>query len=147
MAMDEWGIDQRIRPPEVPGAPAGLAWQSVSRLTAIENAACQVWMVFNPLTWRHFAQTQKDWHPFPVTLPTSTLLAMREGVGELLAEGIPQRAGRYRALATRLREGLRQPGFTPLVADACAAPVVTAANSLDGIPSGQIVEYLERGMD
>jgi alanine-glyoxylate transaminase/serine-glyoxylate transaminase/serine-pyruvate transaminase len=148
MAMDEWGIDLCVAASQkCLGAPAGLAPVAVHprAWAAIEKrgASGHGWYL-NLLTWRHFAQAQKDWHPFPVTLPTGAFLAMREGLHELLAEGIPQRAGRFRALATRLRDGLRHLGFSPLVADDCAAPVVTAARSLDGIPSGQVVEFIER---
>ena len=148
-AMDAWGIDVCVTASQkCLGGPAGLAPVAVSprAWVAIEKVSASAghgWYL-NLQTWRDFAVSQRDWHPFPVTIPTSAVLALREGLRALLTEGIPQRIRRYQTLATRLRAGLQQLGFYPLAAEACAAPVVTAAYSLPGVPSGQIVEFLER---
>lgn len=147
-AMDEWGIDICVTASQkCLGGPAGLAPVAVGpqAWAAIEKRgnAGHGWYL-NLQTWREFARSQKDWHPYPITMPTNAILALREGVRALLTEGIAHRIGRYKTLAGRLRSGLEYLGFRPLAADAHAAPVVTAAYSLPGVPSGRIVEFLER---
>jgi len=149
-AMEAWGIDLCVSASQkCLGGPAGLApvavgpraWAAIEKRLAV--APGPGWYL-NLQTWREFAQSQKDWHPFPVTMPTNVVLSLRAGLCELLAEGIPQRWQRYQTLAARLRAGLQNSGFRPLAEAACAAPVVTAARSLLGIPSGRVVEFLER---
>jgi aspartate aminotransferase-like enzyme len=98
----------------------------------------------NLLVWREFAQSQRDWHPFPVTIPTNAFVALRAGLRALLDEGLQQRFDRFARLAARLRHHLAELGFQPLAGEADAAPVVTAAYSLPGVPSGRIVEFLDR---
>lgn len=147
-AMDEWGVDLCVTASQkCLGGAAGLAPIAVGprAWAAIEQRGSngRGWYL-NLQTWREFAQSQKDWHPFPVTMPTNVVLALCAGLRELLAEGIPQRWQRYQTLAARLRTGLQELGFTPLAANSCAAPVVTAARSLPGIPSGQVVQFLEQ---
>lgn len=149
-AMEAWGVDLCVSASQkCLGGLAGLApvavgpraWAAIEKRLA---AAPGPGWYLNLQTWREFAQTQKDWHPFPVTMPTNAILALRAGLRDLIAEGIPQRLSRYRALMARLRAGLQALGFQPLAADSCAAPVVTAAHSLPGIPSDRVVEFLER---
>lgn len=149
-AMEAWGIDLCVSASQkCLGGPAGLApvavgpraWAAIEKRLAV--APGPGWYL-NLQTWREFAQSQKDWHPFPVTMPTNVVLSLRAGLCELLAEGIPQRWQRYQTLAARLRAGLQNSGFRPLAEAACAAPVVTAAYSLPGVPSGRIVKFLER---
>ena len=95
-------------------------------------------------TWHEYATEKADWHPAPVTMPTNAVRALRQGLRELVAEGIEERAARLRRLAERLRAGVREAGFTLLADDRWAAPVVTAIRSPEGVPSGDIVRFLER---
>jgi alanine-glyoxylate transaminase/serine-glyoxylate transaminase/serine-pyruvate transaminase len=148
MAMDDWGIDLCVSASQKAlGGPAGLApvavgpraWDAIER----RGGAGRGWYL-NLLVWREFAQSQKNWHPFPVTIPTNAFLALQAGLRALLAEGLPQRFARFAGLAARLRGGLAGLGFQPLAREAEAAPVVTSAYSLPGVPSGRIVEYLDR---
>ncbi len=147
-AMGEWGVDVCVTASQkCLGGPAGLApvavgrraWAAIDKRGRLDHG----WYL-DLRTWRDFASSQRDWHPFPVTMPTNAILALREGLRALLAEGIPQRIRRYQTLAARLRAGLQRLGFRPLTSETCAAAVVTAAYSLPGVPSGRIVEFLER---
>jgi alanine-glyoxylate transaminase/serine-glyoxylate transaminase/serine-pyruvate transaminase len=146
--MDAWGIDLCVSASQKAlGGAAGLApvavgpraWAAIER----RGSAGRGWYL-NLLVWREYAQTQQAWHPFPVTIPTPTFLALQAGLRALLAEGLPQRFERFARLAARLRQGLAERGYVPLAPETEAAPVVTAAHSLPGVPSGRIVEYLER---
>jgi alanine-glyoxylate transaminase/serine-glyoxylate transaminase/serine-pyruvate transaminase len=148
MEMDAWGIDLCVSASQKAlGGPAGLAPVAVGprAWAAIEQRGStgRGWYL-NLLVWREYAQTQQHWHPFPVTIPTSAFLALRAGLRALLSEGLPQRFERFARLAARLRQGLAALGYLPLAVEAEAAPVVTAAHSLPGVPSGRVVEFLDR---
>ena len=93
--------------------------------------------------WRWYALNWGDWHPFPVTMATSNVVALRTSLDQLLAEGIPQRLERYRSLALRLRAGLRRIGMQPFTPDEMLAPVLTAVYAPEGVDSGEIVKFLE----
>jgi alanine-glyoxylate transaminase/serine-glyoxylate transaminase/serine-pyruvate transaminase len=148
LEMDAWGIDLCVSASQKAlGGPAGLspvavgpgAWAAIER----RGSTGRGWYL-NLLVWREYAQTHKHWHPFPVTIPTNTFLALQAGLRTLLAEGLPQRFARFARLAARLRGRLAELGYQPLASEAEAAPLVTAAYSLPGVPSSRIVEYLDR---
>ena len=97
--------------------------------------------------WSRYADEWADWHPFPITMATNTVLALRVALERLLADGIDARVRRYTALAMRLREGARRLGLRPFTPDDRLAPVLTAIHAPDGIPSGEIVRYLYKTRD
>ncbi len=128
------------------GAPPGLApvaigaraWEVIDR----EPNKAHGWYG-NLRIWRQYFVDWGDWHPFPVTMATSNLVALRTGLDQLLAEGIPQRLERYRQLALRLRASLRRIDMQPFTPDERLAPVLTAAYGPNGINTEEIVKYLE----
>ncbi len=147
MEMDAWGIDLCASASQkCLGAPPGVApiavsprgWEFIDRNPNKGHG----W--FGDLrVWRWYVQNWGDWHPSPVTMAVNNIFALRESLEQLLAEGIPQRLERYCRLALRLREGLRSVGMPPFTPDERMAPVLTAAYAPDGVPSGQIVSFLE----
>jgi alanine-glyoxylate transaminase/serine-glyoxylate transaminase/serine-pyruvate transaminase len=145
-SMDEWGIDLCAScSQKCLGAPPGLApiavgargWEAIDR-----NPDKGHGWYLNLRTWRQYAIDWADWHPFPVTLATNNIVALRTGLESLLAEGIQKRLERYTILALRLREGLRRIGMPPFTPDEQMAPVLTAAYGPKGVPTGEIVKYL-----
>jgi len=146
--MDEWGIDLCLSASQkCLGAPPGLSpiavgrrgWEAIDR-----NPKKGHGWYCDLRVWRQFATDWWDWHPFPVTMPTSNILALREGLRQLLEEGISQRLERYRKLAILLRNGLRRINMTPFTPDEMLAPVLTAAYCPPGISSGEIVAFMEK---
>jgi alanine-glyoxylate transaminase/serine-glyoxylate transaminase/serine-pyruvate transaminase len=144
--MDDWGIDLCASASQkCLGGPTGLApvavgplgWAAVDRVKHKEHG----WYL-DLRVWRQYARDWSDWHPFPITMATSSVLALRQSLCHLLAEGAEARFERYRALALRLRAGLRQIGIRPFTPDEIMAPVITAAYSPPGIPSSHLVQYL-----
>ena len=77
-------------------------------------------------------------------MPTSNILALREGLNQLLEEGTPQRLVRYREQAIMLRNGLPSIHMTPFTPNELFAPVLTAAYCPPGVSSGEIVAYMEK---
>ena len=146
LAMDDWGIDICMTASQkCLGAPPGLAPVAVSpRAWAIMDRKPQRshgWYL-NLQTWRHYATEWNDWHPYPVTMATNNVLALRAGLQSLVADGLDRRFQRYRDLARRLRDGLRRLGLELFTAEDQTAPILTGVRSPDGIPSSQIVNYL-----
>lgn len=144
--MDDWGIDICVSASQkCLGAPPGLAPVAVSpRAQQIMQAKPERghgWYL-NLQTWSRYAEDWADWHPFPVTMATNTVLALRVALKRLLADGIEARIRRYTGLAMRLREGVRHLGLKPFTPDDRLAPVLTAVCSPEGISSSEIVRYL-----
>ena len=144
LPVDEWGIDICTSASQkCLSAPPGLA------MVAVSDRAWE-WMVrpggrgwyLNLPLWDHYAEDWADWHPFPVTMPTNLVLALREGLRGILAEGLPNRIAKYQRMATRLRTGLRALGMPPVMDDANSAPVLTAAWVPEGTTSTEIVAFL-----
>jgi len=144
--MDDWGIGMCVSASQkCLGAPPGLATIAVnpsawSLIDRDENKG-HGWYL-NLRVWRQYATDWASWHPFPITMATSNVLALRIGLAGLLAEGIEPRMKRYRALALRLRHGLREIGMTPYTPDELLAAVLTAAYGPPGVPTGEIVTYM-----
>ena len=146
--MDEWGVDLCVTASQkCLGAPPGLAvaavgprgWEAINR-----NPNKGHGWYGDLKVWKWYAQNWGDWHPFPITMATNNVAALHTALQDLLAEGIPQRLERYNCLAMRLRDGLRRIGFEPFTPDTMAAPVLTAAFTPCGAPSGKVVAYMEK---
>jgi alanine-glyoxylate transaminase/serine-glyoxylate transaminase/serine-pyruvate transaminase len=144
--MDEWGVDLcATSSQKCLGAPPGLSpvavgkhgWEAIDR-----NPQKGHGWYLNLRTWRQYAEEWGDWHPFPITMATSNVVALHTSLESLLKEGIENRLSRYNQLALRLRGGLREIGMPPFTPDDCMAPVLTAAFGPPGIPTSKIVEYL-----
>jgi alanine-glyoxylate transaminase/serine-glyoxylate transaminase/serine-pyruvate transaminase len=144
--MDEWAIDICVSASQkCLGAPPGLAPVAISnRAWEIMDAKPQRnhgWYL-NLQTWRQYAEEWAVWHPYPVTMATNNMLALKTGLRSLLADGIEERIERYTQLALQLREGVRKLGLQPFTPDSQLAPVVTAIYGPEGVPTGEIVQYL-----
>jgi len=146
VCMDDWGIDLCASASQkCLGAPPGLtpvaagprAWEAIDR-----NPCKGHGWYLNLRTWRQYAVDWGDWHPFPVTMATNNVLALRTSLHHLLDEGLETRLNRYQALARHLRDGLRRIGMPPYTPDELMAPVLTAAYGPDGVPTSRIVDYL-----
>ena len=146
LEMDEWGIDICVSASQkCLGAPPGLAPVAVSprawEVMASKPQRGHGWYL-NLETWKRYDDSWGDWHPYPVTMATNNVLALRAGLRSLLAEGLEARIRRYTSLALRLREGVRRLGLQPFTPDDALAPVLTAVYVPDGIRSSEIVRYL-----
>jgi alanine-glyoxylate transaminase/serine-glyoxylate transaminase/serine-pyruvate transaminase len=151
LEMDAWGIDICASASQkCLGTPPGVAPVAVSErartLMRAKPERGHGWYL-NLQNWSRYAEEWADWHPFPITMATNTVLALRIALQRLLADGIEARVRHYTALAMRLREGVRRLGLQPFTPDDRLAPVLTAIHSPDGIPSGEIVRYLYKTRD
>jgi alanine-glyoxylate transaminase/serine-glyoxylate transaminase/serine-pyruvate transaminase len=146
LRMDDWHIDLCASASQkCLGAPPGVApvaigprgWEAIDRVPDKGHG----WYL-NLRVWRQYAHDWAGWHPFPITQATSIILALRASLRRLLDEGLEARQTRYRALALRLRRGLREIGMPPFTPDERLAPIVTAAYGPPGVPTSRIVDYM-----
>lgn len=144
LPVDAWGIEVCTSASQkCLSAPAGLALVAVApgAWPQIERPRARGW--YNNLNvWRHYSAAWADWHPHPGTMPVNTVLALRQGLRELIAEGVEARLAHYRRLAARLRGGLIDLGMPPVVADEFAAPVLTAVWVPDGATASEVVDHV-----
>jgi alanine-glyoxylate transaminase/serine-glyoxylate transaminase/serine-pyruvate transaminase len=146
MRMDAWNVDlcatasQKClgAPPGIgPAAVGSRGWEFIDR----NPSKAHGW--YSDLrVWRQYSIEWGDWHPFPVSMATNNILALKVGVDHLLEEGVENRLARYKKLAVRLRNGLRSIGMNPYTPDEIMAPVLTAAYGPEGVETSKIVTYL-----
>ena len=144
--MDKWGIDLCASASQkCLGAPPGLApvavskraWQMIDKNDRREHG----WYT-DLKVWRRYAHDWGDWHPTPVTMPTSTFKALDVALQLLVEEGIASRLERFKSLSLRLREGLKRAGMPAYTDVDSINPVLTAAYPPIGHSSGDVVQYL-----
>lgn len=148
LPMDEWGVDAVVSGSQkalggVPGlgivAVSDRAWAKVAGLPEHPRS----WYL-DLRRWQWFVENWGDWHPFPVTMPTPTVLALRAALRSLAAEGMDARFHRYERIAARLRAGLGELGWPLFVPAERMSPVLTAAWCPAGVMSHEVIGYLLR---
>lgn len=146
MEMDAWNIDLcATASQKCLGAPPGLApvavsergWDFINRYPSNGHG----WYT-NLRTWKKFQVEWGDWHPFPISMATNNVMALKTSLDGLMLEGVETRMERYKLLAMYLRDGLRKIGLKPFTSDEMMAPVLTAAYGIDGDPTSHIVTFL-----
>lgn len=95
-------------------------------------------------TWDRFRDEWGAWHPHPVTMPTSLVLALASSMKRIDEVGLEGWVGRRADLAKRVREGLFNLGLDPVPQPGVEANLVVAAWADD---PAKIQGYLlERGV-
>lgn len=146
LRFDEWGLGVCVSASQKAlEAPPGLAVVAISREAWREVQASESpgWYL-NLRTWRAYAERWSDWHPYPVTLPVSIILALKHSLERLLAEGLEVRFARHRKIAGLLRQGLRNLGFELLIPEEYASPTVTTALGRPDFPAEEVIQGLKR---
>jgi alanine-glyoxylate transaminase/serine-glyoxylate transaminase/serine-pyruvate transaminase len=144
--MDGWGIDAVTSASQKGlGGAAGLAIVAVNDRAWAKIAAApsypRSWYL-DLRRWQWYVENWGDWHPFPVTMPTSVILGLRAALESLMAEGLEARFQHYEQVAKRLRDGLAALGMKLVVPAEQMSPVLTAAYVPEGIDSADIIRYL-----
>ncbi len=152
LPVDEWNIDICVTaankcletPPGVSCISVSpRAWELIDRHTTLNHG----WYL-DLRTWRKYAQEWKTWHPYPITLPTNNIIALRASLRKIMAGGLGAHIARYARASRAVRVGLRNAGFDMLVADEYAAPVATAVKAHPEFTVDELVRWLsaERGL-
>ncbi len=149
LETDAWGIDLCVSASQKAlSAPPGLGIVAVSdrgwaKISARPEGTARSWYL-DLKRWQWYVENWGDWHPFPVTMPTSIVLALRAALRSLLREGIDARQARYQQMAAHLRGALQEMGMPLFVPSEQMAPTITAAFCPEGVPSAAIRDFLLR---
>jgi alanine-glyoxylate transaminase/serine-glyoxylate transaminase/serine-pyruvate transaminase len=150
LRFDEWNLGICVS-----AAQKGLEASPGAALVAVSPAAWEQisgssspgWYL-NLRTWREFAESWADWHPYPVTLPISLLFALKKSLENILEEGLEERFARHERMAFLLRQGLENLGFQLFVPEGHRSSTVTAVLSSSVISAEKVIHFLkqERGI-
>lgn len=144
--VDEWGIDICVTVMnKCLACPAGVvplsvsqrAWDQMDR----KDGRAHGWYL-NLQTWKDFAADWASWHPYPTTLPTNVIMALRTGLRSILAGGLVAYYDRHTQAAAIVRSGLAQLGFEMFADEAHASPLLTAVRGLPGMDVEDLRRYL-----
>ena len=145
LPVDDWGIDVCVTVPnKCLECPPGVALLSVSpsALEMVDRRTKPRGWYLDLQVWRDFARKWSSWHPYPVTLPTNNILALRVNLRRILEQGLEAQYARYRQAAKSVRRGLEAIGFEMLVNGDWASPIATAVKARPEFPVDELVEYL-----
>jgi len=148
LPVDEWGVDLCVTVSnKCLEAPPGLAAISVSPRAweSIEGKKAHRahgWYL-NLSVWREYATRWAQWHPYPTTVPTQNILALRKSLKTILHRGLETHFARYRQAAERVREGLKALGFRLLVEGEYASPLTTAVLAEPLVSADELRRYLK----
>jgi alanine-glyoxylate transaminase / serine-glyoxylate transaminase / serine-pyruvate transaminase len=130
LRVDDWGIDVCITAANkcleaVPGisfiSVGPRAWELVDR-----NPGRNHGWYLNLAVWRKYATDWGAWHPSPVTLPSSNVLAVRASMRRIVQGGLEAHFAKYTHASQTVRRELEKLGLEMFVPEAYASPVVTA---------------------
>ncbi|MGC9357022.1 MAG: pyridoxal-phosphate-dependent aminotransferase family protein [Anaerolineae bacterium] len=145
LSVDAWGIDCCVTVAnKALETPPGLALLSVSPRAwqMVEGREARRGWYLDLKTWRWYVENWGDWHPSPVTMPTSNLYALNRSLSLLLEEGLEARYEKYRWACTVVRRGLESLGFSMLAEEAYASPLTTAFRIPPHIDASDLKQWL-----
>ncbi|MGD8626013.1 MAG: alanine--glyoxylate aminotransferase family protein [Anaerolineae bacterium] len=146
LPVDEWGIDVCVTvinkclacPPGLAPLSVGRrAWEQIDR----KGGRAHGWYL-NLRVWKDYAVDWGDWHPYPTTLPTNLILALRASLQRILAQGLEAYYGRHVRAAQATRDALWAMGFGLYTGEECTSPLITAVTGLPGMDVEDYRRYL-----
>ncbi|MFQ6016240.1 MAG: pyridoxal-phosphate-dependent aminotransferase family protein [Anaerolineae bacterium] len=146
LPVDDWSIDLCISVAnKCLEAPPGVAPISVSPRAwqLIDARSNHLRWYLNLQTWREYADKWAGFHPYPTTLPTNNVLALRASLQIILQEGLEARYERYAQAAGRVRRGLEELGFEMFVEEKYASPLTTSVKGRPGASVKEIIGFLK----
>lgn len=146
--MDGWSIDICI----------GYASKSLGAINGVTPVAIsnRVWdymekrksrvrsRFLNLKLWRKTMDEWASWgHPFPISQPTSLIVALKKGTEIALEEGLEDRYKRHKISKKAVRQGVRAIGLEPFVVqDDDASETVTSIKLPEELASGKITSLM-----
>ena len=150
LEVDAWGIDAFVTASQKGlGAPPGLvivgvggaAWQAIDRrATPIRG-----WST-NLKVWKAFAEEERDFQPYYVTMPVGIVRALGASLELIRREGLTSRFSRHSEVSRAFREGITQLGLELVGDPDHPLPSVTAFCTPAGLEADHVRRMLqERG--
>jgi alanine-glyoxylate transaminase/serine-glyoxylate transaminase/serine-pyruvate transaminase len=146
LKMDEWGIDVCVTASNkclesVPGvSPIAIspnAWKVIER----KVTAAPGWYL-NLKLWRKYAEEWSSWHPYPITMATSTVVALNAALEELFREGLNNRIARYKETARYFRQEIQKLGFNLFVDGEISSSCISSVCRLPNMEVSSLMAYL-----
>jgi aspartate aminotransferase-like enzyme len=132
---DEWGLDAVVAGSQkAMMLPPGLAFVAMSERAWQRAAQTNLPRYYFDLP-KIRRELEQDDHPY--TLPTSLVVALREALGSLRAEGLDHIFRRHRQLAEATRAGIKALGLS-LLAEKSPSDALTVVRVPAGIDGGRI---------
>ena len=144
--VDAWGLDICVTSPNkcleaIPGlgliTVSPRAWELVEQHTGQGHGWYQ-----SLATWRKAVREMGTWHPSPVTLPASNLLAVRTSLRKIVSGGLEAHFAKYLRASRIVRQGLENLGFELYVPAEYAAPMVTAFKARPEFEIAEMSQWL-----
>lgn len=145
LEMDNWGIDVNVTASQKGfECPAGLGIVTVKQvlLDALKDSPAKTWYT-DLRVWCDYYDKWHDWHPFPVTLPTNTILALAKSIETIEAEGISSRQKMFIDVSTRVRKALLALGLRLYAPEGQYSHGVTAASTGGKFDPSEMVTFLK----
>lgn len=146
ICVDDWGIDVCATSPNkcleaVPGvgfiSVSPRAWELVDRQSGTGHG----WYL-SLKTWRKSIQEWGSWHPSPVTVPASNVLAALTSMRKIVSIGPEVHIAKYARVSRMVRKGLENLGFEMFVPEAFAAPIATAVKARPEFEVAELINWL-----
>ena len=150
LPVDEWDIDFCVTVAnKALETPPGVALLSVSERgwDYIDARTTSRGWYLDLKTWHWYAEHWGDWHPTPVTMPTSNINALHHSLCVLLEEGLSARYRAYEGASQAVRNGLEALGFAMLTEARYASPLTTAFKMRPGVDADALKTALQRDYD
>ena len=144
--VDDWGIDVCVTAANkcleaVPGigfiSISPRAWELLDRQAEKNHG----WYL-NLKTWRKYVTEWGSWHPSPVTLPSSNVLAVLTSMRRIMKGGLEAHFAKYRRASQAVRKGLENLGFEMFIPEAHASTVVTAVKARPEFEVAELIKWL-----
>ncbi len=145
LPVDRWGVDLCVSvankclaaPPGISAVTvSGRAWEAIDA-----NPSTRSWYL-DLRTWRRYREEWAAWHPYPTTVASNTVAAIKTSLEQVLDEGLDVRFRRTAEAAGAVRSGLRCMGFEMFADDDVASPVTTSVYAHPGLPAGDLIRFL-----
>jgi alanine-glyoxylate transaminase/serine-glyoxylate transaminase/serine-pyruvate transaminase len=125
----------------VPGvAPVAVgrdAWKYMEK----KQFAAPGWYL-NLRLWKQYLEEWGNWHPSPVTMATSTVIALNAALEELVKEGLENRIARYKETARYFRQSIGELGFQLFVEGPQASSCISSISRLPNLDVHSLVTFL-----
>ncbi len=144
--VDDWGIDICVTATnKCLEAVPGIGFISVSprawELLDSQPEKNHGWYL-NLKTWRKYVIEWGSWHPSPVTLPSSNVLAVLTSMRRIVKGGLQKHFTKYQRASRVVRKGLENLGFEMFVPEEYASTVVTAVKARPEFEVAELSKWL-----
>ena len=151
--VDDWNIDVCIGySSKALGAIMGVTPVAISKkvwdYVATRRSLIRT-RFLNLNLWRKCIDEWFSWgHPFPTSMPTSVICALKKGVEIALEEGLENRYLRHTICKKALREGIKGLNLEPFVKnEEDASNTLTSVTLPDGLKHAEVISLMQKNFN